>query len=863
MSLNHCKPSDSDSLIYPPVMQTNDRLQLAHDVITKTGTSLFLTGKAGTGKTTFLRNLRETCRKRMIVTAPTGIAAINAGGMTLHSFFQLDFGPFIPGVKRDGGAHRRSMSFSKEKIRIIRGLDLLVIDEVSMVRADMLDAVDDVLRRHRDRNLPFGGVQLLLIGDLQQLPPVVKNDERHLLETHYNSPYFFDSHALSQLDYVTVELTEVYRQSDREFINLLNSVRDNRIDDQTLRTLNSRYVPGFNPADSEGYVRLTTHNRLANEINSQRMAALPTESHFFEAQIEGTFPETSYPADASLELKEGAQVMFIKNDVGADRRYFNGMLGRVTAIDENGVVVTAADSGDQIEVEPVEWENLRFVVDEETKQITEQRDGAFRQLPLRPAWAITIHKSQGLTFDRAIIDATLAFTHGQTYVALSRCRRLEGLVLERPVPASAIITDPLVTGYMATHRDNIDDTGIERLSHAYRLSLIEGMFNFQNLFNALEGIVRLLKENFMRLYQQQVLTFSNYVEEKRRSIADVGTRFCYQIRQIDAEYPGEEGVRRINERIKDACNYFYKQLCELHDAVQGIPTDSDNKKVVQKMHDRLGLYNDMEAIRLILLQAFSEEDFSTEVYLDIKARGAFRSTGNAKSAHKKEAKIQSEMSAANPNPRLFDSLREWRLAKSQAMNVPAFTIAPTKVLLAVATDLPLSHEELLMIPGVGPATAHRIGPEMLEIVKEYIDSEQIDIAGIKAAQAMTPRKPKKKKLKKGESEQTSLDMWNEGLTIEDIAQKRGLAFSTIWSHVTRNVDIEDEAVRRRLVPEESEIALMAYYQSHPEVPDNMAERIREIEEYTGTIVKYNEAYLIGRLFPDMIKVPAPEENKDQ
>ncbi len=279
-------------------MENNGQLELAEAIVERTGCSLFLTGKAGTGKTTFLRKLRSSSRKRMVVTAPTGIAAINAGGVTLHSFFQLDFGPFIPGVKRDS-SNRRSMAFSKEKIRIIRGLDLLVIDEVSMVRSDMLDAVDEVLRRFRDRSLPFGGVQLLLIGDLQQLPPVVIDSERKLLEEHYRSPYFFDSHALSQLDYVTVELTKVYRQSDSEFLGLLNAVRDNRADASVLDRLNSRCRPGFTPDDSEGYVRLTTHNHLANRINRSRLDSRPRHSSF-RPRSRGISRKAPTPPSATL-----------------------------------------------------------------------------------------------------------------------------------------------------------------------------------------------------------------------------------------------------------------------------------------------------------------------------------------------------------------------------------------------------------------------------------------------------------------------------------------------------------------------------------------------------------------------------------
>lgn len=650
-------------------MKTNDRLELAAKIIEKTGCSLFLTGKAGTGKTTFLRNLRASSRKRMVVTAPTGIAAINAGGMTLHSFFQLDFGPFVPGARRDS-RNRHSMAFSKEKIRIIRGLDLLVIDEISMVRSDMLDAVDDVLRRFRDRTLPFGGVQLLLIGDLQQLPPVVIDSEREILRANYRSPYFFDSHALSQLDYLTLELQTVYRQSDPEFLGLLNSVRDNKADMSVLERLNSRYIPGFNPADSEGYVRLTTHNRMANEINRARLDELQSPAYTFRASIQGNFPESSYPAEPYLELKEGAQVMFIKNDMGTDRRFFNGMLGRVTAIDEEGVTVTPADSDEPINVEPMEWENVRFIVNEETKEITEQREGVFRQLPLKTAWAITIHKSQGLTFDRAIIDATSSFTHGQTYVALSRCRSLEGMVLERPIPPSAIINDPTVTQFMDMHTGRgIDNGTIETLSHRYYLHLAESMFNFKPVFSALEGVNRMLQENFLKLYPSKVQELISGTEELQGSMIGIGERFIQQIRQIDARTPAGLSVNpQLTQRIKDASRYFLGHLRRLRELVSEIPTEHDNRKVSQKLAERMELFESMTGICDTLLETFAEEDFSIESYLEIKARGAFR-TEQKKKKRRSQKESETEHTTDELHPGVVEKKRKPQPSKGDSVRL--------------------------------------------------------------------------------------------------------------------------------------------------------------------------------------------------
>lgn len=601
-----------------PVYETNRELELARKIIERTGCSLFLTGKAGTGKTTFLRGLRSTCRKRMVVCAPTGIAAINACGVTLHSFFQLDFGVFVPGMKRESKGH---MAFSKDKIRMIRGLDLLVIDEVSMVRADLLDAVDSVLRRYRDHTLPFGGVQLLLIGDLQQLPPVVVDHERQLLEAHYRTPYFFDSHALRQLEYVTIELSNVYRQSDSSFLELLNSVRENRADAEVLRRLNERYIPGFNPAESEGYVRLTTHNHLANMVNEKRLAALPGEPYAYDAKVTGNFPPSSYPADEHLVLKKGAQVMFIKNDTGMERRYYNGMMGKVTAIDDEGLVVTPDDGSEPVNVEPVQWENTKFEINSRTNEITEKVDGVFSQLPLKLAWSITIHKSQGLTFDHAIIDASASFSHGQTYVALSRCRTLEGLVLERPLTPNAIINDVTVNEYMRRQSQREpDNADVDLMEDAYRLSLASGLFNFRTVFNAVEGVSKIYDENFMRLYPTLVQEYTMNTLRMRDELLSVGDRFAIQLRGLYQSGQHEHMLKRI----KDASRYFLGKLNELTEMSGKMPADHENRKVAMKLKERREWLITVCEMRRTLLEAFCEEDFSVERYLDLKAEGAFK-----------------------------------------------------------------------------------------------------------------------------------------------------------------------------------------------------------------------------------------------
>ena len=418
----------------------NKNLELAHQFVLHTNRNVFLTGKAGTGKTTFLHQIKQLSAKRLVVVAPTGVAAINAGGVTIHSLFQLPFGPLAPGVVQQ--EHRR---FNRDKIKLIRTLDLLVIDEISMVRADVLDGIDVVLRRYRNPDKPFGGVQLLLIGDMQQLPPVIRDDDWTLLGPHYDTGYFFGSRALRQTPYVAIELTHIYRQSDQRFIELLNGIREKTITATQLADLNRRHIPDFDPADDEGYITLSTHNNTALTTNAQKLKALKRKSYHFEATVTGEFPAGAFPTEADLELKVGAQVMFIKNDVSREKQYFNGKIGRITDIDKEGVTVLS--DGEEIEVGPVAWENIRYTLDAATKEIKGEVVGQFSQIPLKLAWAITIHKSQGLTFEKAIIDASAAFAHGQVYVALSRCKTLEGLVLKTPIPSHSIKTEPTLEDF--------------------------------------------------------------------------------------------------------------------------------------------------------------------------------------------------------------------------------------------------------------------------------------------------------------------------------------------------------------------------------------------------------------------------------
>ena len=431
-------------------MSQNRELDIARFIVEKTDSNIFLTGKAGTGKTTFLKDVKKYTKKNHIVLAPTGVAAVNAGAMTIHSFFQFGFGPYVKGISEQEGNYM----MRREKRELIKSLELIIIDEISMVRADVLDHINDELQRIRRNSEPFGGVQLLMIGDLQQLPPITPDNELEILKPHYDSMYFFDSKSLRNSDYYCIELKSVYRQTDQRFIDILNRVRTGDVTHSDLDELNSHHVADFRPAQGDNYIQLVTHNRMADAINQREMAALSADTFMFDAKVTGTFPEDAFPTSRQLEIKKGAQVMFVKND--PDKRFINGMLGEVEEVSDDSIRVRLSGKDNIVKVEPTAWENIRYHMNEETHKIESTKIGSFMQYPIKPAWAITIHKSQGLTFDKAVIDAHEAFSPGQAYVALSRCRSLDGMVLSEKLTQRAIITDSIVDEYMNGAVQDID-----------------------------------------------------------------------------------------------------------------------------------------------------------------------------------------------------------------------------------------------------------------------------------------------------------------------------------------------------------------------------------------------------------------------
>ncbi|MDE5773404.1 MAG: AAA family ATPase [Muribaculaceae bacterium] len=711
-------------------------LELAERLVTETGVNLFLTGKAGTGKTTFLHKLASATTKRMIVLAPTGVAAINAGGSTIHSFFQLSFAPYIPG-KGSVENERRRYSFSKTKKRILRTLDLLVIDEISMVRPDVLDAVDNVLRRHRNSRKPFGGVQLLLIGDLRQLAPVTQENEWELLSQHYASPYFFESHALREAGYVTVELTTVFRQQDATFVDILNHVRDNDATPETLAFLNRRVRPSDEIEAQKGIIRLTTHNYLADKINSRKIEAIDTEPTQYEAVINGDFPQSSYPAEEVLSLKVGAQVMFIKNDPNPAKDYYNGLIGVVSSLSENKVYVTTLeDTPRDIVVTPVEWENVRYSLSEDG-DINDEVQGTFTQIPLRLAWAITIHKSQGLTFEKAVIDASRSFAPGQTYVALSRCRTLEGLYLEAPLSQHAIMTDGVVSTFINNRTKTAPDaSALEYYTDTYYIKLLHELFDFKVLARTFENLHRIIVTELPALFPKLVSQADAIRDRLEKEIVPVSDKFHLLIDSLAPYIRSTPAAKeKIEAKTKGAIQYFTKFLDQLQTVVKLIPTDLDNKQVKARLSSAIEATDETVTIMTQMLKAFGNETFTTHKYLQERARILLTfDKGNAITTHRTgrnksvtdikyadSEKIGTENAVPTvediKNHHIYSRLKQWRYNKSKSLgDLPQYRIISNKTIMAISAAMPHNNTELANIKGVGPKTIQEYGAEILKVI---------------------------------------------------------------------------------------------------------------------------------------------------
>ena len=796
--------------------QTNPQLELAFEYIRNTNKNIFLTGKAGTGKTTFLHEIRKEGIKRMAVVAPTGIAAINAGGMTIHSLFQMPFGLFLPGSHQDASRQRK---FSRDKIRLIQSLDLLVIDEISMVRADLLDGIDDVLRRYRDYSQPFGGVQLLMIGDLHQLPPVVKDDEWQLLREHYPTPYFFSSHALQKTNPISLELKHIYRQSDATFIELLNKVRDNQLNEEVLNTLNSRFNPGFHPPEAEAWITLTAHNAAAQDINTEKLRNIPGQVQLFKATITGEFPPHAYPTEEILEFKPGAQVMFVKNDISRDKRYYNGKLGQITRIEEKNVIVKCPGEAEEIIVSAVEWGNVKYRLNETSKEITEETIGAFSQLPLKLAWAITIHKSQGLTFERAIIDAQAAFAHGQVYVALSRCKSFEGIVLRSKIVNSSVKTDTVVRNYSAESDKNTPNEAQLLAAKAdFQKRLIADLFSFHLLKKPLEQLFRLFLEHENTLHPDGYRLFKEVDAKAETELFSVAAKFSYQLQELFNQPGLPEANDALQARLAKANTWFFDQLdTVLLPGVKSIPIITDNQSVLKLMNEALDILKKEIFVKKACFNAVKSQ-FSTHAYLRARTNAEldYQQTKPASPATPRRGGVP----PGCPHPDLYLQLKSWREDMADTAGLENWEILPSAAMNELTQRLPVTPTALKKIKGIGAVKLRHFGADIIGIITQYCADRHIDTD---AAIALPAPDSIPEKAPKIESRQVSFDLLQAGKSIDEIALERGFVRSTVEGHLSYYIGTGQLDILALM--EQSKVdTIEAYYREHPEAT---AKEVRE------------------------------------
>lgn len=710
--------------------------ELARDFVLHTNKNIFITGKAGTGKTTFLHQLKEQTLKQLAVVAPTGVAAINAGGTTIHSFFQLPFHPFLPTTQ---GRKQLidTVKMRSYKRKLLQELELLVIDEISMVRADVLDAIDTMLRhvRYRFRE-PFGGVQVIFIGDMFQLSPVVSDDEWQLLSEFYTSPYFFHSRACIEKEPVYVELDTIFRQSELNFVTLLNEVRNDCLSRQSIALLQERFQPDFQPPAGEHWITLTTHNTKADRINALEMVQIDEPLKTFAAKIEGDFPEKSYPMDMDLQLKVGARVMMIRNDMEQPRRYYNGKIGIVKAFSDGVIQVYCAEDDQLIDITPVEWENIHYTTNAKTNQIETHIHGKFIQYPLRLAWAITIHKSQGLTFDRAVIDAGRAFAPGQVYVALSRCRTLEGIVLLSSINPDTISNDRLII----EHQRNKPDPGLlenelERSVNEFRLYTIGQMFDYQSALGQFSRFVKQM-EAPEKTFSAPVIPYLQEVETRLKSIEDVGSRFMMQLKAIFNAPAIDEDF--LTERLEAAARFFKEQLRALIDQLKQSPANTDNKELAEEYNDSLKNLHNIICLKLHLLRQIRHPYQSDDFF---NSKQSYIVPDSGIQAYSKQNK-GTHLNISNRT--LYFRLVELRNRLCEENETPIYLIASSKSLQEMTEYLPQSKNELMLIHGFGKAKVEKYGSLFLEVISDYCMENSL-------TSKMYEKQPADKKKKKKKS----------------------------------------------------------------------------------------------------------------
>lgn len=679
--------STSDSIL-------TERAEEAIRCINTTQAPIFLTGNAGTGKTTFLKNLSQYTHKKLIIVAPTGIAALNAGGTTIHSQFLLPFGFFIPGRNQvtesfnGNGSYNQHILARKHPLngqrkKILRSIDLLVIDEVSMLRADLLDAIDYRLRSARGNFYqPFGGVQVLFIGDLHQLPPVLKREDEALLLTHYNSPWFFESHCLKSLSLFYIELDKIFRQQDDEFIRILNNLRHNRATYEDYELLNKHFRPGLDISQVKEIITLTTHNRQADQINQLALEELPGKTYRYEANLTGDFPESMYPVPITLFFKKGSQVMFVKNDTDK-KAYFNGRLASITDISEEEIEVRMHDNGTQLSVSPQSWENKKYDIHPETQEVTEQVIGTFEQLPIKLAWAITIHKSQGLTFDRAIIDPGRAFADGQVYVALSRLRSLNGLILKTKIHAGVVSTDQLVVRFSENQKNEKSPDELRKRQLEYAGQRLMSAFD-------LDPILKLINRNSQDEIGNQrdepfkILSESIFLQK------NTSEKFREQLLRL----LGDENINQLNERLNKGIEFFQNLIWHWMEMIMNISlTQWKKKKNYNSLADELdhlfmNQLMEIERLPVILKGVLSGQEINLE---------HFKNTDTARLQKRKDLLEKYQHLQVQENQKLKTKAGSKKSHQKHNKKTPSYQVSVA--LLKAGKDTPSIAEERRLTTG--------------------------------------------------------------------------------------------------------------------------------------------------------------------
>jgi len=780
---------------------SNKAFQLASDFIQYTQRSVFLTGKAGTGKTTFLKYIKANSLKQLAVVAPTGVAAINAGGVTIHSFFQLPFSPFIPETNSDIYFQERSVTnknaippimdrhyllgrikMNNERRKILNELELLIIDEISMVRADVLDAIDLILRHFRNRHKePFGGVQLLFIGDLFQLPPVAKEEEWKILSKYYDSPYFFSSKVVQNNPPIYIELEKIYRQKDSDFIEILNQIRNNNLTTYGHTLLHKHYQPNANLNSFDGYIMLTTHNDKADAINTRQLQKLNAQMHIYEAIIEPDFPEKNYPADIALQLKEGAQVMFIKNDSDKAKRYFNGKIGIIEQIEDDKILVRCHNEPELVEVKKHRWEHIRYIHNSEKQHIEEEVVGAFTQYPLRLAWAITIHKSQGLTFEKAIIDAGSAFAPGQVYVALSRCTALSGIILHTPISKQSLQTDARIIQFI----EQFSKPNSEQLFEAkkvFQQKTILSLFNLNTSVTTIKYLQQLIQKQLNAFSEKGLLPVED-IQTKIEALQSVAVKFEQQLLQIFLQPLLPEQNENLQNRIQKAVPFFTNEINRILSSIKTIDISTDSKLLALEYNETLKqLYFELSKQQFLIQQC--KHGFFLNEFLQHKKNYVAPYFSVNVYAKGNGQNIQNI-----PHAGLFKQLKAIRDSLCEQKKLPIYLVASGTILYEMAKYLPLTLQDLKKISGFGHVKCEQYGLLFLDIIQRYCNEHNLETQINQLNINTSPKKPGKMQGKKEtNTKHMSLELFQQGLSIATIAKERNLTEATIHKHLTHFVE---------------------------------------------------------------------------